>query len=112
MIFCYEAGRRQVHGMNVRLRPIEEMLRAYEQMAAWWPRAASLPWRRTHASSIRPLPVANANGWSAELGLPTMDVIRDGCDRLVQTVRQRHEELLQLGRLSRPRRSGATMSTT
>ena len=111
MIFCYEAGRRHVHGMHVPLRSMGELLRTYEQMAS-----LVAPGRVIAvAANTRKLDPAAAQREcervESELGLPTCDVIRDGCDRLVATVRQRHEELLQLGREANRTDRATTLST-
>lgn len=89
MILCYEAGRKQVYGMEyVDLKPLAELRKVYETVA----NLVSPSKMIGVAINSRRLSTAQAaderKRVSGELGLPACDVIRDGPDELVQAILQ------------------------
>lgn len=95
LIFCYEAGREQVKGLdNVDIPPLKAQMDALEA-------AANLrhPCRiigiavntRTLTAEEATAEIANAE---STFGLPACDVYRDGADKLVQACLQLRDEVL------------------
>ena len=95
LIFCYEMGRTHVKGLNnVPLRPIGELIKAYEQTA-----------RLRHPGRVIGIGVNTRNATAAEaesekqrvadkFGLPVCDVYRDGAEALVDAVLKLRKELM------------------
>lgn len=85
LIFCYEAGRTQVKGLdNVDIPPLRQQMKAFELLAE-----LRHPCRIIAvAVNTRTLPedaaLAEIERAEREFGLPACDVYRTGCDKLVR----------------------------
>jgi uncharacterized NAD-dependent epimerase/dehydratase family protein len=87
MIMCYEAGRKNVHGMEyIPLQPLPHLIKVYEMMANLMGPSKvigiAVNTRRLNAQQAADERKRARN----ELGLPTCDVIRDGPDELVEAI--------------------------
>lgn len=94
LIFCYEAGRDNVKGLeHVPLLANRRLIDAYESVAAWRHPCKVIG----IAINGRRLSQTEANyervRVAAEFGLPACDVYRDGAAPLADAVEQLHEQL-------------------
>ena len=89
ILLCFEAGRKNVGGLDhVPIPPLAAMKKLFETMASVHQECVTLG----IAMNGSKLPIEEANKIAAEteqnLGLPVVDVIRDGPQRLVDAVEQ------------------------
>ncbi len=95
LIFCHEMGRTHVKGLNeVPLRPIDELIKAYEQTAALRHPARFIGIGVNTRNATAEEAKIEKQRLAEEFGLPVCDVYRDGADALVDAVLKLREELM------------------
>jgi len=87
MILCYEAGRTAIHGMEyVPLRPLAELRKVYEMMAALIAPAPVIGVAMNSRTLTETEAEEERERVCKELGLPVCDVLRHGCDDLLEAI--------------------------
>lgn len=87
MILCYEAGRKNVYGMDyIALKPLGVMREAYETVANLVSPSKMIGVAINSRKLSDAEYAAERQRVEAELGLPACDVIREGPDKLVEAI--------------------------
>ena len=95
LIFCHEMGRTHVKGLNdVPLQPIDQLIKAYEQMAALRHPTRVIGIGVNTRNATTEEADAEKRRLADEFGLPVCDVYRDGAAILVDAVLKLRKELM------------------
>lgn len=95
LLFCYEAGREHVKGLDgIPIAPMRDQLRACEVLANLRHPCKFIGMAINTRSLSSDAAAAEIQRAEQEFGLPACDVYRDGPDKLVQAVLRLREEVL------------------
>lgn len=106
LVMVFDPTRKAIRHTDRPMPPLSEVVRIYEEMASVVePSRVVAVAANTYKLSADEARAAVRRA-EEELGIPAADVIRDGPERIVEAVLERHEEL-GLGRPARPPRRAA-----
>lgn len=96
LIFCYEAGRSQVKGLdNIDITPLKEQMQAYEILANFRHPCKLIGIAINSRNLTAPEAEREIARAEAAFALPACDVYRDGADKLVQACIALRERVLE-----------------
>lgn len=95
LVFCYEAGRQQVKGLdNIDIPPLRQQMAAFEQLANLRHPCKLLGVAVNTRTLNDEEAAAELERAEQEFGLPTCDVYRTGAEKLIQASLSLREEIL------------------